>query len=307
MTRYIVRRLIAVVILVAIVSVLDFLIIHLVPGDPVAMMLGSNAASTEMIARVRAELGLNLPLYVQYWHWLAGVVHGDFGMSFVNQIPVTHLLLENYPSTLQLTLGALVVTVVFGIPLGIIAAVRHNEVWDTAVMVIALVGLAMPSFWLGLLLISVFGVELKWLPVFGGLTFKALILPSLALGIGGGGVVARYVRSNLLETINQQFVTVARSKGVTAAGVLFRHVLRNAILPVVTVIGLQVGNLLSGTVVVEIVFSRPGVGRLLVTSINDKDYPSVQAVILLFTVVYALTNLAVDMLYPVLDPRIKYA
>ena len=222
-------------------------------------------------------------------------------------MPVTLLMKLNYPSTLQLTVSALVVSVVVGLGLGIIAAVKQDTFWDVGLRTIALVGLAMPSFWLGLLLISLFGVTLKWLPVFGGTGWKAVIMPALALGIGGGSVIARFVRSNLLETIRLQHVTVARSKGVSASGVLRKHVIRNAILPIITVIGLQVGGLLSGTVVIEEVFSRPGIGVLLINSINDKDYPTVQIVILTFTVIFALVNLVTDLMYPFLDPRIRYS
>lgn len=286
---------------------LVFLIIRLIPGDPVVMMLGSNAADTALIDKVRAQLGLNLPIYQQYIIWAGNVLHGRLGTSYVNNMPVTLLMKLNYPSTLQLTVSALVVSVVVGLGLGIIAAVKQDTFWDVGLRTIALVGLAMPSFWLGLLLISLFGVTLKWLPVFGGTGWKAVIMPALALGIGGGSVIARFVRSNLLETIRLQHVTVARSKGVSASGVLRKHVIRNAILPIITVIGLQVGGLLSGTVVIEEVFSRPGIGVLLINSINDKDYPTVQIVILTFTVIFALVNLVTDLMYPFLDPRIRYS
>jgi ABC-type dipeptide/oligopeptide/nickel transport system permease component len=200
-----------------------------------------------------------------------------------------------------------VVTVVVGLPLGILAATKHNSVWDTATMVLAVVGLSMPSFWLGLLLITLFSVSLHFLPVFGGTGILSVILPAVTLGVGGGGVVARYVRSNLLETMHMQHVTVAKSKGVPGRGVLLRHVLRNGLLSVVTVTGLQVGYLLSGTVIVETVFARPGLGRLLINSILDKDYPTVQSVILILTLAYTVTNLIVDLTYPLLDPRIVYS
>ena len=294
-------------VLIVAASILVFLIIRLIPGDPVVMMLGSSAADTKLIDQVRHQLGFDLPIYQQYFIWAGGILHGNFGTSVFNNMPVTTLMRLNYPSTLQLTVAALAVSVVFGLSLGTIAAVKQDSFWDVGLRTIALVGLAMPSFWLGLLLISLFGVTLRWLPVFGGTGWKAVILPALSLGIGGGSIIARFVRSNLLETIRLQHVTVARSKGVTAFGVLSKHVLRNALLPIITVIGLQVGGLLSGTVVIEEVFSRPGIGNLLINAILDKDYPTVQLVILVFTVVFALVNLIVDMLYPVLDPRIRYS
>jgi ABC-type dipeptide/oligopeptide/nickel transport system permease component len=305
--RHILRRLGAIVVLIVAASMLVFLIIRLIPGDPVVMMLGSNAADTALIDKVRVELGLNLPIYQQYFIWVGNLLHGHFGTSYINDLPVLTLLRLNYPSTLQLTISALVVSVVIGLALGTVAAVKQDTFWDVGLRTIALIGLAMPSFWLGLLLISLFGVTLKWLPVFGGTGWRAVILPALSLGIGGGSVIARFVRSNLLETIRLQHVTVARSKGVSALRVLTRHVIRNAILPIITVIGLQVGGLLSGTVVIEEVFSRPGIGVLLVNSIQDKDYPTVQLVILIFTVVFAVVNLIVDLMYPLLDPRIRYS
>ncbi|MCL6596966.1 MAG: ABC transporter permease [Firmicutes bacterium] len=307
MVNYVLRRLGALVAVAAIASVLVFLIIHLIPGDPVVMMLGPNAASTQAIDRLRNELGLNLPLATQYAHWIVNIVHGRLGESFINDLPVAQLIEENYPSTLQLTVAALAVTVVFGIPLGVLAALYANRLLDTAIMVLAVVGLSMPSFWLGLLLITLFSVSLHFLPVFGGGSWTGVILPAVTLGLGSGGVVARYVRSNVLEVLHVQHVMVARSKGLPERRVITWHVLRNSLLSVVTVLGLQVGNLLSGTVVVETVFSRPGLGRLLVNSILDKDYPTVQAVILLLTLAYTVTNLIVDLMYPLLDPRIVYS
>jgi len=307
MVNYVLRRLGALVAVAAIASVLVFLIIHLIPGDPVVMMLGPNAASTQAIDRLRDELGLNLPLTTQYAHWIVNIIHGRLGESFINDLPVAQLIEENYPSTLQLTVAALIVTVVFGIPLGVLAALYANRLVDTAIMVLAVVGLSMPSFWLGLLLITLFSVSLHFLPVFGGGSWTGVILPAITLGLGSGGVVARYVRSNVLEVLHVQHVMVARSKGLSERRVITWHVLRNSLISVVTIIGLQVGNLLSGTVVVETVFSRPGLGRLLVNSILDKDYPTVQAVILLLTLAYTVTNLIVDLMYPLLDPRIVYS
>lgn len=307
MFSYIARRLGALVLVAIVASILVFLIIHLIPGDPVVMMLGPNAASTQMIQHLRVELGLTLPLPTQYWRWVLALLHGNLGESFVNNLPVMALIRENYPATLQLTLASLIVTIVFGIPLGIAAALRANSVLDTVIMVFAVIGLSMPSFWLGLLLITLFSVSFHFLPVFGGTSLAGLVLPAITLGLGAGGVVARYVRSNILEALNLQHVTVAKSKGLTNRRVIVWHVLRNSILPVITILGLQVGNLLSGTVVVETVFSRPGLGQLLVNSILDKDYPTVQAIILLLTLAYTLTNLVVDLLYPFLDPRIVYA
>jgi ABC-type dipeptide/oligopeptide/nickel transport system permease component len=303
---YIARRLAALVGVAILASMLVFLIIHLIPGNPVVLMLGSNASSQADITRLTDELGLNLPLVTQYWRWVIDLVHGNMGFSYGSSLPVSTLLATNYPYTLQLTLGALAVTIVFGLPLGIVAALKANSVFDTATMVLAVIGLAMPSFWLGLLLITLFSVSWHFLPAFGGTGLVGVILPAITLGVGGGGVVARFVRSNMLETIHMQHVTVAKSKGVSASGVVWRHVVRNSLLSVVTVLGLQVGYLLSGTVVVETVFARPGLGRLLINAILDKDYPTVQVVILVLTLAYTVTNLVVDLIYPLLDPRIVY-
>lgn len=306
MAAYLARRLAAVVVLAFGISILVFLIIRLIPGDPVLAMLGTNAGSTTEINRLHKELGLNLPLPVQYLNWIGGVVHGDFGYSYSQNVPVSQLIDQNFPYTLELTAAGLGLSILIGVILGVIAAVKRNTIVDTIAMGIALIGLSMPSFWLGLLLISLFAVTLRWFAVFGGTSLNGLVLPAVALGISGAGFTARFVRSSVIDAMRQQYVTTARSKGLQARLVLRRHVLRNAILPVLTIIGLQFGNLLSGTVVIETVFSRPGIGRLLVDSILSKDYLTVQGVVLIIAILYALTNLLVDLLYPVVDPRIAY-
>jgi ABC-type dipeptide/oligopeptide/nickel transport system permease component len=304
---YVVRRLAALVIVAAVASILVFLMIHMVPGNPVITMLGPDATSNSAIIKLTDELGLNLPLTTQYWRWLTDLLHGNLGISYTQDLPIKTLLVENYPATLQLTVAAMIVTILFGVPLGIIAAVKVNTVFDTLIMVLAVIGLSMPSFWLGLLLIGLFSLTFHFLPVFGGTGPISLVLPGITLGLGGGGVVARFVRASVLETLHMQHVTVAKGKGLSAAGLLFRHVLRNSLLSTVTILGLQVGYLLSGTVIVETVFARPGLGRLLVNAILDKDYPTVQIMILILTVAYTVTNLVVDLLYPLLDPRIVYS
>lgn len=306
MTAYITRRLIAVAVLAVAVSIFVFLILHLIPGDPAVALLGTNAGSADLVNRLHHELGLDLPLPVQYLHWLGGLVRGNLGYSFAQSLPVANLIAQNFPYTLQLTFSGLFLSLLFGGVLGVLAALKRSSFLDTAVMVLALVGLSMPSFWLGLLFISLFSVTLRWFAVFGGTSLAGLVLPSVALGISGGGVIARFVRANMIEAMGQQYIATARSKGLSAARILRRHVIRNAILPVVTVVGLQFGNLLSGTVVIETVFSRPGIGRLLVNSILAKDYLTVQAIILLIALLYAFTNLLIDLLYPLIDPRIVY-
>jgi ABC-type dipeptide/oligopeptide/nickel transport system permease component len=305
-TAYITRRLIAVAVLAAAVSIFVFLILHLIPGDPAVVLLGTNAGSADLVNRLHREMGLDLPLPVQYLHWLGGLVRGNLGYSFAQSLPVAHLIAQNFPYTLQLTFSGLVLSLLFGGVLGVLAALKRHSFLDTGVMVLALVGLSLPSFWLGLLFISLFSVTLRWFAVFGGTSLAGLVLPSVALGISGGGVIARFVRSNMIEAMGQPYIATARSKGLSAGRILRRHVIRNAILPVVTVVGLQFGNLLSGTVVIETVFSRPGIGRLLVTSILAKDYLTVQAIVLFIALLYAFTNLLIDLLYPLIDPRIVY-
>ena len=304
MLKYVFGRLISIVALAFGISVLAFLLIRLIPGDPVMAMMGTQAADPATIARLTHQLGLDQPLPVQYLTWIQNLLHGDFGYSFGSQRPVSSLLAENFPATLQLTLAALVLSVIFGLLLGTVAAVKRNRSADTYGMAIALAFMSLPSFWLGMLLILAFAVAIPIFDVVGGLSFKGLILPAITLALGVIGFNARFVRSSLIAAQSQKYVVTARAKGLAPRKVFFRHVFRNSLLPVLTVIGLQVGNLLSGTVVVETVFSRPGLGRLLVSSIMSKDYLTVQAVVLIIAVIYAFLNFLVDLLYPLLDPRI---
>jgi ABC-type dipeptide/oligopeptide/nickel transport system permease component len=300
---------VAILVLAFGVSILVFLIIHLIPGDPVMQMLSTNAVSPGEVARLRHELGLDLPLPEQYIRWLGNILTGNFGYSYTTTTPVATLIAQNIPYTLELTLSSLIVSLLVGVPLGIIAALRRGSVVDTGAMGVALLALSMPSFWLALLLIALFSVQFHWFAVIGATSLtsiSSLILPSVALGAGVGGVTARFVRTSIVDAAGQIYVTTARSKGLSRQQVFNRHVARNAILPVLTVVGLQIGYLLSGTVIIETVFSRPGIGRLLVDSILAKDYLTVQALVLLITIVYALVNLAVDVLYPFVDPRIAY-
>jgi peptide/nickel transport system permease protein len=308
MATYAVRRLGALVLVLIAASILTFLIIHLVPGDPVLLMLGpGQSVSTAEINHLRNELGFNLPLYTQYWIWVTGVLHGNFGQSIQQSMPVGTLISQNIWYTVRLAIASVIVTIVLGVAAGVVAAVNRGTWLDLGAMVVSLVGLSMPSFWLALLLIYVFAVKIQIFPVFGGTTHSAIVLPSIALGIGGAGVVARFVRSAMLEVMNQQYILVARSKGLTERVVMLKHVFRNAVIPVLAIVGLEVGYLLSGTVIIEEVFGRPGIGHLLVTSILDKDYPTVEAIVILITLMYAVTNLMVDFSYALVDPRIVYA
>lgn len=309
MGAYVVRRLLAILVLAFGVSLIVFAIIHLIPGDPVIQMVGYGQSSAQEIANLHHQLGLDLPLPVQYVRWLGNVLHGDFGYSFYSSTPVAKLIGQNILYTIELAIAALLVSLIIGFPLGIIAALNRGSLVDSVAMIVSLASLSIPDFWLGILLITLFSVQFHFLPVFGGTSLtsiQSLILPALALGTGTGGITARFVRASVIEAATKQHVVTARSKGVPNNRVFTRHIFRNAILPVVTVLGLQLGFLLSGTVITEVVFSRPGIGRLLVDSILQKDYLTVQALVLLITIIYTSINLIVDLVYPLIDPRIAY-
>lgn len=304
MIGYILRRVAAIVALAFGISVLVFLIIRLVPGDPAIALLGTNAGDTALVARLHHQLGLDQPIVTQYLHWIGHVLHGDFGYSYGNQQSVSSLLAANYPATAQLTIASLALSLVFGTILGIVAALRRNRNADVLTMGLSLTFMSIPSFWLGLLLILLFAVQLPWFNVVGGTSLKGLVLPAVTLALGSIGFNARFVRSSVIAAQVQRHVITARAKGITRARVFLRHVLRNALLPILTIVGLQFGQLLSGAIIVETVFSRPGIGRLLVQAILAKDYLTVQAVVLIIAVLYAFTNFVVDLLYPILDPRV---
>ncbi len=304
MSTYVVRRLVAIVALAFGISVLVFLIIRLIPGDPAIVLLGTNAGDSSLVERLHHQLGLDQPIPIQYLLWIGNVLHGDFGYSFGYQQSVSSLLAANFPATIQLTAAGLMLSLTFGLILGIAAALKRNRAMDTITMGAALTFLSIPSFWLGLLLILLFAVTLPWFDVVGGTSLKGLVLPAITLAAGTAGFNARFVRSSVIAAQVQKHVITARAKGISRVQVFLKHVLRNALLPILTIVGLQVGQLLSGTVIVETVFSRPGIGRLLVQAILAKDYLTVQAVVLIIAILYASTNFVVDLLYPVFDPRI---
>ncbi len=304
MSGYFLHRTLAILAQAFGISILVFLIIRLIPGDPAIVLLGTNAGDPALVARLHHQLGLDRPIYIQYWRWIAGVLHGNFGYSYGYEQSVTSLLQANFPATFQLMVAGLGISVVFGTLLGVMAALRRNRALDTAAMGLAMTFMSLPSFWLGLLLILLFAVQLQWFAVVGGTSLKGLVLPAVTLGLGGLGFNARFVRSSVIAAQGQKHVLSARAKGISRAQVFLRHVFRNALLPILTIVGLQVGQLLSGAVIVETVFSRPGIGRLLVQAILSKDYLTVQATVLIIAILYALTNFIVDLLYPVLDPRI---
>lgn len=305
---FILRRLFTLVPLLIGVTALVFFMLHLVPGDPVRALLNeSTAASSEDIERMREQLGLNDPLVVQYGNYLWRTLQGDLGTSIRSNKPVSEQIAARLPSTLELTVAGLLFAIVFGTALGIIAALNHNTWIDAVAVAIALIGVSVPSFWLGLLLILLFSVKLNWLPVLGSAGFAGLILPAITLGLWAAGGIARLARSGMLEVMNQDYVRTARSKGVPERSVVFRHMLRNALIPLVTLIGIRFGQILAGTVIIETVFSRQGLGLILVSSILGKDMPTVQGIILLVASAYIITNYIVEMLYVAIDPRISYS
>ncbi|HLW61372.1 MAG TPA: ABC transporter permease [bacterium] len=306
MTRYISARLLVTLPVVFGVSLAVFSMLFLIPGDPVKMMLSEFQTNPEQIARMRAQLHLNDPFAIQYGRFVLNAVHGDLGESIRDRRPVTGEILEVLPSTVQLAVAALAFSSGLGISLGIIAAVRQNSWIDLASMMVALVGISMPSFWLGLLLIFIFSLHLGWLPAAGGGGLDHLPLPALALGMGAAAIIARLTRSSMLEVLRMEYMTTARAKGLANLGVVLRHGLKNALIPIITIFGLQFGSLLAGTVIIETVFGRPGIGQLLVNAILNKDFPLVQGVVLFVAVGYVMINLAVDVIYAAVDPRIRY-
>ncbi|MFO7546423.1 MAG: ABC transporter permease [Trueperaceae bacterium] len=311
---YLLRRLLEIVPVLLVVTVVVFTILHLTPGDPARVMLGDMASEADVL-RLREALGLERPIYVQYATFLGSLLRGDLGQSLALDRSVFRALLERAEPTIALTLMSLLVAVAFGVVTGVISAVYHNRATDQVISTLALVGVSIPNFWLGLLLILVFAVRLGWFPAAGyppiaeeGLvqSLRYLILPSLALGLSQASIISRITRSTMLDIFRQDFVRTAVAKGVGQRLVVLRHVLVNALVPIITVIGLVLAALLSGAVVIETVFAIPGLGRLVISSIARRDYPVIQGVVLLTALVYVLVNLVVDLLYTVVDPRVRY-
>ena len=305
MLTYVGRRILAVVPVLIGVTLAVFSMLFLVPGDPVKIMLAEFVTTPEQIARMRAQLHLDEPVLVQYGRFVGNALRGDLGVSIRSRRPVAAEIRENIGSTGQLALASMVVAIGLGVPLGLLAALGRNSWLDVAAMVVALLGVAMPSFWLGFLLIFVFSLHLGWLPATGGGDLLHLVMPAVALGMIAAAIIARLTRSSMLEVLGQDFVRTARAKGLGGWSVIVRHALRNALTPVVTVFGLQFGNLLAGAVIVETVFSRPGLGRLIVGGILAKDFPLVQGTVLFVAAAYVLINVMVDVAYAYVDPRIR--
>lgn len=306
MLSYLIKRLVASVPTLLGVSLVIFSMVHLTPGDPVQVMLDVHA-SADQVARLRSELGLDRPLPEQYLRFLAGAVRGDLGDSLKSGRPVVTEMGERLPATLLLTISGMGIAIPLGVLLGILAAANRDTWVDSATMVLAMLGVSLPSFWIGIVLIYVFGVHLQWLPVAGSGSWKHLILPAITLGLLASSVLARMTRSGMLEVLSHDYIRTARSKGLAEKIVLLKHALKNTLIPVVTVIGVQVGSLLGGSFIIEQLYAWPGVGRLAVGAIQSRDYPLMQAIALYVALIYVMVNLLVDIVYGLLDPRIRYS
>ncbi|KOP67848.1 glutathione ABC transporter permease [Bacillus sp. FJAT-18019] len=306
MGRYAIQRLLGVIPLLFVVSILVFMFIHLIPGDPARLVAGKDA-TLEEINGIREQLGLNLPLWQQYVNYMGDLLKGDLGVSVTSGLPVTDMLASRFLPTIILTFTSLGWALVIGLVIGIISAVNRGKWPDYIGMLTAISGISLPGFWLGLVLIQIFSVELGWFPTGGVDSWQSYILPSFTLGAGIMSMLARYSRTSMLETMREDYVRTGRAKGLREFVVVGRHALRNSLIQVVTVAGLQFGFLLGGSVMVETVFSIPGMGRLLIDSIGFRDYTVIQALLLLFAAEFILINLIVDLLYGVLNPKIRYA
>lgn len=305
MGRYFVKRLLSTIPLLLVISILVFAFIHLIPGDPARMMLPKEATEEEVNA-VREREGFNDPLPMQYLRYMGKLLQGDLGVSYKTGMPITELLGGRLKATLSLTLCGIAWAVVLGTVIGVMSAIKRGKALDYVGMVVATSGISVPSFWLGLMLIQIFSVKLGWLPTGQLESWKSYILPSLTLGCSIMGTLARFSRSSMLETMQEDYVRTARAKGQREVLVVTLHAFRNSLVQVVTVVGLQIGGLLAGSVLVETVFSIPGLGRLMIDSISFRDYNAIQALLMFFALEYIIINLVVDMLYGVLNPKIRY-
>lgn len=304
MWRYIVRRSLYFIPVLIGISFFVFLLLHMTPGDPAKMILG-DTATEESVMELRKEMGLDDPFLVQYARYFKNALKGDIGKSYITKSPVAHEVFLAFPATLKLATFSIFLAITLGIPLGIVSAIRQYSLWDNLAMGIALLGISMPVFWLGLLLILLFCVHLGWLPASGFDTLKQMILPAVTLSTPSLAIISRMTRSSMLEVVRQDYIRTARAKGQTERKVIWRHALLNALIPIVTIVGLQFGQLLEGAVITESVFSVPGLGSLLVEAIKTRDYPMVLGGVLFIGILFSLVNLLVDILYAYIDPRIK--
>jgi len=312
---YILRRLALTIPVLIGITFIVFALLAFAPGDAISLMLGTEAANPEIIERRRAELGLDKPWLQQYTDYMGRLLRGDLGRSFTYGTPVNTMVAERLPNTLVLTIASMIVALLIALPLGTLSAVKRNTVWDYSAMFISMAGVSMPNFWLGLLLIITFGLELRWLPIRGlgdisdGLWqyLRHLILPAVTLGTSLAAILMRLTRNSMLDVLGEDYIRTARAKGLSGRPVIFKHALRNALIPVVTTAGVQFGALLGGAVVVETIFSLPGLGLLAINAIQARDIPVIQGSVLVFSLCFVLVTLLVDLLYAVINPRVRYA
>lgn len=305
MGRYIARRFLILIPTVLGVATLVFFFLHMIPGDPVEVMLGETAQAADM-EELRRNLGLDKPLHIQYGTFIGGLFTGDMGRSFSYNRPVTGIITERLPATLELAIASMIVAILLAIPIGIFAAIKQYSFFDNTSMFLAFLGVSMPNFWLGPLLILLFSIHLDWFPVSGRGGFEFLVLPAITLGTAMAAMLSRITRSSVLEVMREDFVTTARAKGLPERTVILRHVLKNALIPIITVAALQFGALLSGAIITETVFDWPGLGTLFIGAIQSRDYPLVQGCVLYISMGYILVNLAADLAYALVDPRVRY-
>ncbi|TVY11688.1 nickel ABC transporter permease [Paenibacillus cremeus] len=305
MFSYIIKRVLQIIPTLIGVSILVFILIHSVPGDPARLKAG-NEASEQDVQLIRERLGLDQPLYIQYGHYVANLIKGDLGTSLRSDRPVLQEILTRFPTTLSLTVMAIFIMVLIGLFAGIISATKPNSSRDNFTMMFSLFGISMPIFWLGLMLILIFSYYLHLLPSGGNDSFKYFILPALAIGLSSSAILARLTRSSILEIIHQDFVRTARAKGVKEKLVIYKHTLKNALIPIITIIGLEFGHLLGGAVLAETVFSMNGLGRYVIQSIQFRDYPAIQGCVLFIAAIFVIVNLIVDLCYSLVDPRVRY-
>ena len=304
MFRYIVRRILVMIPVLVGVTFLVFMIMQLAPGDPARLILGENAGAGEIHA-LREKMGLNDPMLVRYGRYMANLFRGDMGTSYITKRPVASEMASRFPYTLKLALVSAVVSILIAIPLGIIAAVRQNTVFDNASMMLSLVGISMPAFWMALMLMLYFSLKLRWFPVQGAAGWKSYVLPSIAIGFMNMAAIARTTRSSMLETIRQDYIRTARSKGIPRGEVILNHAFQNALIPTISVIGVQLGQLIGGAVLTETVFAWPGIGRLMVQSVNARDVPMILGCMVVLSASFSVINLIVDLLYGFFDPRVR--
>ena len=305
MVKYVIKRLLQLIPMLLVLSLIVFLMVRMIPGDPVKNMLGIDVPQ-EMVEIERERLGLNDPYPVQYIRFLGELLRGDLGTSIVTGNPVAEELASRYPNTLILAAGGIVVASIVGILFGILAAVFHNRFWDNFIMALSMLAGSTPSFFLALILMLVFTLHLGWLPSMGSITPQRMVLPIVTLGTQAVGFIARTTRSSMLDIISQDYIRTSRSRGIPSKVIVFSHTLKNAMIPILTAIGLRFGSLLAGSAIVETVFSIKGVGRFVVDSVSKRDYPAVQGCILVLAVTFVVVNTAVDLIYALVDPRIKY-